>query len=139
MMFVAAQKLIPPSGPFPYLTAVTDTIGATSVGDPPDPSCQLAGFRSIWYRFTPSASGDYAFTTVPFTATRVADTLMAVYKAASCGGPYTEVACNDDAVGYRAAVTLPLTAATTYFVVVWDFDEIPTPGFTTVRYSECRQ
>src|SRR5262249_23704062 len=83
----AGAEVIPSAGPFPYLTAVTDSIRATTTGDPPDPSCQVAGFRSLWYRFSPAASGAYVFTTVSNTATRVFDTLLGIYSAPSCAGP----------------------------------------------------
>ena len=133
----AGAEIIPAAGPFPYLTAITDTIRATTASDPPGPDCQTAGFRSIWYRFVPAASGDYVFTTVPFTATRVFDTLLAIYKSVTCAGPFTEVACNDDAVDLRAAVTTSLTAGTTYYIVVWDLEET-NPGFSTLQLGISR-
>src|SRR2546430_8103100 len=35
----AGAETIPGSGPFPYLTSVTDTTLATTANDPPAPSC----------------------------------------------------------------------------------------------------
>ena len=51
----AGAEVIPTSGPFPHLTAVTDITMATTAGDPPSPSCPFTPFtlsRSIWYSFT---------------------------------------------------------------------------------------
>lgn len=128
----SGAEVIPSAGPFPYLSAITDTIRATEANDPPDPECQLPGFRSIWYRFVPATSGDYVFTTVPYTATRVFDTLLAVYRSASCAGPFTLVACDDDSVELWAAVSAPLVGGTSYYIVAWDLEEA-TPGYTTVQ------
>src|SRR5687768_12116648 len=48
-------ELIPGSGPFPYYSVVIpDVSDATTVGDPPVPSCSAGGVsRSIWYQFAP--------------------------------------------------------------------------------------
>jgi hypothetical protein len=129
----SGAEIIPSAGPFPYLTSITDTLLADSAGDPPDPPCQFAGFRSIWYRFAPATSGDYVFTTESYTATRVFDTLLGIYTSTNgCAGPFTAVACDDDAIGLRAAVKTSMTAGKTYYLVVWDLEEAD-PGFNAVQ------
>jgi len=51
-------EVIPADGPFPYLSSVADTRLAGKTGDPPSPNCAtLNPDRSVWYRFTPAASG----------------------------------------------------------------------------------
>jgi hypothetical protein len=135
--FCAGAEVIPSAGPFPYLTAVTDTLRATEANDPPDSSCQVPGFRSVWYQFTPALSGDYFFTTTSNTATRVFDTLLAIYTSSGCGGPFTSVACNDDSVGLRASAGASLAAGTSYYIVVWDLEEAD-PGYNTVQLGVWR-
>src|SRR5439155_25063570 len=80
-------EVIPPSGPFPYYTAVTDVSEATTIGDP-SASCAFGNpfSHSIWYTFTPEVTSYYTLSSCADTptATRVPDTLMASYT--SSGG-----------------------------------------------------
>jgi hypothetical protein len=131
----SGAEIIPGSGPFPYLTASTDNSLATSAGDPPAPACQTNFSRSVWYQFTPAATSTYTLSTCADTATTVYDTLMAVYTSPNgCGGPFSQVACNDDSCDYRSAITTALNSGTTYYIVVWEAGNDPyTPGETTVQ------
>jgi hypothetical protein len=131
--------VIPAAGPFPYFTSTNDTLLATTNSDPPLPSClSTDARRSVWYRFVPSAAGLYWFTTISNTATRVFDTLLAVYSTPSaCAGPFTLVACNDDFQDFHAAVSATLAANATYYIVVWDAEESD-PGFNTVQLGVWR-
>ena len=134
----AGVEIIPSAGPFPYFTATSDTLLATNVGDPPLPSCTAAGYRSVWYRFAPVASGAYVFTTAANTATRLLDSVVAVYTSSSgCSGPFTEVACGGGSFDVRGAATATLVAGTTYYVVAWDFEGAD-PGFNTVQLGVWR-
>jgi hypothetical protein len=142
--------VIPAAGPFPYLTAVTaDITDATTVGDPPLPSCQNNVSRSIWYTFTPSATARYTISTCSFdgTGTTVTDPVMAIYTSAGgCGGAYTEIptagasdGCDDDSCvsgGLQSVITTRLTGGTQYYIVVWLYDTPPpAPGETAVQLS----
>ena len=145
----AGAEVIPAAGPFPYLTAVTaDITDNTTTGDPPAPSCSVGPFsRSIWYKFTPSATATYQISSCADspTGTTVDDTVMAIYTSSSaCGGTFTQiptgsgsVGCDDDSCGaedFQAVVTTSLTAGTTYYVLVWQFDTPPpTAGNTAVQ------
>lgn len=143
----ANAEVVPAAGPFPFTTSVTaDITDATIVGDPPLPSCQTNVSRSIWYRFSPNATGQYTISSCANapTATTVDDTVMAIYTGGGCGGPFTEVpsgvftdGCDDDtcAVGaLQSVITTRLNAGTTYFIVVWLFDTIaPVGGQTSVQ------
>ena len=141
----AGAEVIPAAGPFPYLTAVTsDITDATTTGDPPLPSCQTNVSRSIWYRFTPSATATYDFSTCASdgTASTVDDTVIAIYTSSTsaCGGIYTQVpaACDDDSCfteSLQSVISnIQLTAGTTYFIVVWQFDTPPpTAGNTAIQ------
>ncbi|HEX4826172.1 MAG TPA: DUF11 domain-containing protein [Candidatus Polarisedimenticolaceae bacterium] len=136
-------EVIPAAGPFPYTTALTaDITNATETGDPAAPSCQPLVSRSIWYVFTPSASGNYTFSSCADapTGTTVDDTVIAVYSSAGVCSALNEVAggCDDDSCGVEDAQAvvsgLPLVAGQTYYVVVWKYDTIaPTVGNTAVQ------
>ena len=120
----AGAEQIPAAGPFPHLTAFADTRLAGRSGDPPGPSCNTpVGLdRSVWFRFTPGSSGQYNFSLCADTGTTVYDTFLAIYSASSCSGPFTRVACNDDACEFQSALATNLTAGTTYYIVAWDPD-----------------
>lgn len=145
----AGAEVIPPAGPFPYLTAVTgDITDATSAGDPSAPTCQTSVSRSIWYRFTPSATAMYTISSCADapTGTTVDDTVMAIYTSSTsnCGGTYTQIpdsadtdGCDDDscaAEAFQSVITTRLNAGTAYFIVVWEFGGTPpTAGNTAVQ------
>lgn len=145
----AGAEVIPAAGPFPYLTAITaDITDATTAGDPPLPTCQTSVSRSIWYRFTPTATATYTISTCADapTGTTVDDTVMAIYTSSTsnCGGTYTEIpisvdtdGCDDDSCASEAlqsVITTRLTAGTAYFIVVSEFGGAPpTAGNTAVQ------
>jgi hypothetical protein len=74
---------------------------------------------SVWYTFTPSASGDYDISTA-CSADGNVDTQILILEG-SCATP-TLVAggCNDDISGtdYRSAVSVSLVAGTTYYILI---------------------
>ena len=139
----ATAEIVPGSGPFPYLTAITaDITDATAVGDPPAPSCQSSVSRSVWYAFTPAATSSYTISSCADapTASTADDTVMAVYtSAAGCAGAFTQIAgaCDDDSCGSeinQSVITAHLTAGVTYYVVVFQFSTTaPTVGNTAVQ------
>jgi hypothetical protein len=148
----AGAEVIAGTGPFPIFTAVTaDITDATVTGDPPVPSCQTSVSRSIWYRFTPAASGVYAISTCGSdgTASTLDDAVMAIYTSSdgTCGGTFTEIptaglsaGCSDDdcvTEALQAVITTQLNAGTQYYIVVWQFEDTPpappTPGNTSVQ------
>src|ERR1041384_831464 len=143
----AGAEIIPAAGPFPYLTAVTaDITDATNTGDPTVPSCQTSVSRSIWYRFTPTATATYTISACADspTGTTVDDTVMAIYTSStsSCGGTYTEIpitvdtdGCDDDSCAseaFQSVITTRLNAGTAYFIVVWEFGASAPLAGTTV-------
>lgn len=142
----AGAQVIPGAGPFPHLTTTVDILDATLTGDPPAPSCQTDVSRSVWYTFTPTASATYTISSCADapTATTVDDTVIAIYTAASCAGPFTEIptagpsdGCDDDSCvteSLQAFITTTLTGGTQYFIVVWEFDATaPTAGNTALQ------
>ena len=140
----AGAEVIPPAGPFPYLTSTTaDITDATTTGDPNVPTCAFLGgpvSRSIWYSFMPSVSGSHTFSVCADapTATTVNDTVLAVYTSTGgCAGPFTQIACDDDTCAtqsLQSVVAATLTSGTTYYIVVWLYDTpAPSPGNTAVQ------
>jgi|GEM_PF-6975781 len=111
-------------GSVPYLSPVIDVLDATTSGDP-SPLPPYTGLkRSIWFKFVPAATALYTVsvgedTQTSFGDLNMTDTVMGLYSATGCAGPFTLVAENDDAGFLRSALTNQLTAGMTYFIVVW--------------------
>jgi uncharacterized repeat protein (TIGR01451 family) len=139
---------IPGAGPFPYLTAITpDVTQATTTGDPGLPSCQTSVSRSIWYNFTPAATGNFTISSCANapTGTTLDDSVITVYTSAGgCAGPFTEIptagtsdGCDDDTCvteALQAVLSTDLTGGTTYWIVVRKFSTTaPTAGNTAVQ------
>lgn len=122
-------RVIPGNGPFPASVFTSNQFAGKSSSDPMVPCVDLdtsdpdAGREaSLWFEFTPAASGTYAISTCGSSA----DTLISVWTGGACGA-YTEVpgGCNDDdesvhCYGGRtdSYLELDLNAQTTYRVMV---------------------
>jgi uncharacterized repeat protein (TIGR03803 family) len=106
--FVNATAIIGSSG-----TISGNNSGATREAGEPDHAGEPGG-RSVWFRWTAPASGEYSFN----TAGSVFDTLLAVYTGASVNA-LTLVASNDQAgASFTSAVSFSATSGTTYQVAV---------------------
>jgi hypothetical protein len=131
----SGASIIPPAGPFPYLTPVADITLATKTNEPA-PSCVARFARSVWYQFTPSISATYILSTSNDTATTVSDTAMVLYSSANgCAGPLTSLACSGDTAdctscGFRAGFSASLSAGSTYYIQVGE-----TPQLANSPYS----
>jgi hypothetical protein len=78
-------------------------------------SCEFDVTRDLWYRFTPSTTGSYRFSTCGASL----DTVLSVYS--SCGG--TELGCDDDGCGVASDLTVNnLIAGTAYLVRVGSYE-----------------
>jgi hypothetical protein len=103
----------------PY-TDTLDTRGATVAQDDPEfAACELnAGKGTVWYKFTPTASGKVKITTLGSDY----DTVLGLFTGTP--GNLTLIACNDDigwvGEGWNTASELfvPLNAGTTYYINV---------------------
>lgn len=119
----AGAILIPTNTAFPYLTPLVTNVNEATLAGDPLPSCiEDAARRGIWYRFVPSQSGIYSFSTGEETATTAFDTIMEVFSSSGeCGAPLTSVECNDDAGGLnnRAGLVASLNAGVNYYILVW--------------------
>lgn len=119
--------LIPTAGPFPYTTAAVSIASATD-GSDPITTCQSNSHKGIWYAFTPDISGSYTISSCQSAAagSTVSDNILGIYtSAASCAGPFTQVACDDDGcttLSLQATITTTLTCGATYYIVASGYD-----------------
>jgi len=96
-------------------TNAQSTLKASSFGDPL-PGC-IDGFgNGVWYQFTPASSGLLLVDTFGSDF----DTGLAAYTG-GCGS-FTEIACNDDSDGVTSALSFPVTAGTTYYLLAGGYD-----------------
>ena len=127
------------AGSLPFLTTTVDVTEATIAGDPPLPSCGYATSRSVWYKFTPTTTDLYEFSTCQAsTATTLSFTVLGLYTASSCGGPFTELARNETTngcdytsgcgSGQGSTLSTYLTAGQTYYLVAWSIYSPPPPA-----------
>jgi len=129
-------EVIPGNLGFPILSSVIQDISeadplSTDLVDIVEPECIGGVSRSVWFQFTPPQTGLYRVSVGRFTATTVIDTVLAMYTSADgCNGPFTSVACNDDAGTedpdvLRSAFMAQLQAGVTYYIVVWQLGDYP--------------
>lgn len=124
--------VIPANGPFPHLTPVISDISfATLVGDPVPPygGSSIYASRSIWYSFSPAASGNYSIKGCNnYTASSLNSMILAVYTSANgCNGPFTMLTfrSNGHPEGpcYQSdqpeLVSYYLSAGTTYYFLIF--------------------
>ncbi len=99
----------------PYLDRVRTTSATTSPDDPiyPCPFVPNQGQKSVWYRYTTSATTPI----VAHTKNSNYDTMLAVWRGTP--GSLTNVACNDDSGGnLQSYLTFTARAGTTYYLQV---------------------
>ena len=98
--------------------AVDDPALACAWGAP----SRAAGYRTVWYKFTPSSNGRVTIDTANNFNPNTYDTILAVYTG-SCGATtLNTVACNDDYQGFASRVTFDVSQDVTYFVEVADWN-----------------
>lgn len=114
-----------------YQTFATTTGMTEEIGDDETyPGCAPTE-GSLWWRFTPPVTGEYAIATGSLTFGPQPNTVISIYTESSPGAgaiyPITEIDCNDEFPSEPsvAGVVLELTAGTEYFIRVADFDEDP--------------
>ena len=138
----SGAQTVPGAGPFPFTSAAYDITDAGTAGDPPANACQPDVSRSIWFRFTPAATGYYSFSLCAGapSATTVPDTVLALYTATGTCAGLTQVAggCDDDScsVGDLQSIVTghQLVAGQIYYAVAWQFGSAaPAPGEETIQ------
>jgi photosystem II stability/assembly factor-like uncharacterized protein len=128
-----------------------DASGATTESTDPVPPCahQYTGlqgntggipngdYKTIWYKFTPAFSANVQMD----TGNSNYDTVLSIWTGAP--GNFTSVACNDDIQAGAISsqlVGVPLTAGTTYYIMVSSFgppdaNPIALGGRSTIDFS----
>ncbi len=101
----------------PYLVSNYNTANATTQGNDPESPCGSSSTRkqsrSVWYRFTPATTGNYAIDTFGSNY----DTVLAVWTGVF--GALTNRGCNDDSAGgLQSSLTVQLNSGTTYYIEV---------------------
>jgi hypothetical protein len=85
---------------------------------PPGPGCGSGFGKSVWYSFTPAASGQVTVSTVGSSF----DTILGIWTGGAIGS-LTQVICNDDSSTtiLQSSVAFNATAGTTYRIQVGGF------------------
>lgn len=104
-------------------------VAATGEPDEPDHVGVSIPLNSAWYRFTPTVSDVYSFSTCALTTF---DTTLAAYTGSSMG-TLVPVAANDDACGLQSRISFIAYAGTTYHLVVDGFGSLT--GSFTLSYG----
>ncbi|MBI5218029.1 MAG: gliding motility-associated C-terminal domain-containing protein [Bacteroidia bacterium] len=97
-----------------------DNTGATATAGVPAPGCASYQGADIWFSVTVPAGGHLVFDTQAGTVT---DAGMAIYSASSCSGPFTLIACDDDAgSGLMPRIDKTgLTPGFTIYIRMWNY------------------
>ncbi len=115
-------------GALPWTSSAFDVTLATATGDPTAPTCQTNVARSIWFTFTPAATGNYYISSCQSDAagSTVPDIVLGIYTSTGgCAGPFTQVVCDDDGcttLNFQSLISSAnLTSGTTYYIVAWQY------------------
>jgi autotransporter-associated beta strand protein len=84
----------------PYQDLVNTTTATTDVEDPAMSCGGANNTKSVWYRFTPAATGPVAFNTFGSSY----DTVLAIYTGSP--GGFTQIGCNDQFNGSQSSLTV---------------------------------
>ncbi len=128
-------------GPIPTRTAAVNNANASNGTDPAH-TCQASSGNGIWYTYVPAVTGSYTFSTCQLDApgSTIPDAILSIYTSAGgCAGPFTSVACDDDAcgapLGLQSVVTTSLTCGTQYYILVSGFGAVPSVGDIQFRVT----
>jgi hypothetical protein len=110
----------------PY-SATQDTSGATASAT--DPDCDADGFtaidgHSVWHAFHPASSDPVRISTFGSTY----DTVLSVYRVdgdGRTGTTLTQVACDDDFIGFQSQVLLSPVVGERYLILTARFGSGP--------------
>ncbi|MEZ4590697.1 MAG: hypothetical protein R3D55_06085 [Chloroflexota bacterium] len=79
------------------------------------------GYRTVWYKFTPTSNGRVTIDTANNFNPNSYDTILAVYTGSCGAATLNMVTCNDDYQGFASRVTFNVSKDVTYFVEVADW------------------
>lgn len=96
--------------------------GATASTGVPAPTCSFYTGGDVWFRVTIPAGGTVTVTADVAGGSLIGDMGMALYTAASCSGPFTQVACDDDSgPGLMPQITYTGAPGTVLWVRMWEY------------------
>ena len=95
-----------------------DPVLSCAWGSPSRPQ----GYRTVWYKFTPTSNGRVTIDTANNFNPNSYDTILAVYTGTCGAATLSQVACNDDYQGFASRVTFDVSKNVTYFVEVADWN-----------------
>lgn len=135
-----AATVLLPNGTLCTAPTTGTNVGATTTNpsgynNPGGTGCGTAAApKDVWYTFTTGASGPSSFG-VTVTVTGNPAGLLRLFSAASCAGPFTQVACasgtGSNTVSARL-ITGALLANTTYYIMVAGYTSTDTQGPFTI-------
>lgn len=82
---------------------------------------RLQGYRTVWYKFTPTSNGRVTIDTTNNFNANSYDTILAVYTGSCGAATLSMVTCNDDYQGFASRVTFNVSKDVTYYVEVADW------------------
>lgn len=131
-----SAAVLPGSAPFPPYTVAVDATNATLNAADPLLSCNSGGDgnQTVWYSYTPDASGDVDISTFGSITAGGGelDTAHGAYIG-SCGA-LVEVACVDQ--GLNDSLALTVTAGQTYYIKVGQFQGRSDAGTVVINVEE---
>src|SRR5210317_1535757 len=131
-------EVLPGSAPFPPYSTSVDATDATFNPADPQLSCNNDdGTQTVWYAYTPDASGWVDLNTVGSTTAGGGelDTAHGAFTG-SCG-ELVEVACIDS--GLNDNLNVNVEAGTTYYIKVGQFAGGSDAGTVVMNVEECRE
>ena len=94
-----------------------DPILSCAWGTPSRPQ----GYRTVWYKFTPTSNGRVDINTSNSSNPNSYDTILAVYTGSCGAATLSMIACNDDYQGFASNVTFNVSKDVTYYVEIADW------------------
>ncbi|MGB3591599.1 MAG: lectin-like protein, partial [Nonlabens sp.] len=91
---------------------------ATDDSFAPSDICATSVENTVWYSFTPTASGSHDITSVIGSCTPFNNGLQAGVLSGNCGGPYTSLGCGFLAANSTSTFNTNLTAGQQVFLVL---------------------
>lgn len=137
--FANATPITFTSLPSPYINTVTGAQNTNVLREDPIHECQgevvypTNGTHTLWWSYTPTIDTELTLDTLSSTGSYT-DTVMSVFTGTL--GNFESVACNDDepapGASFRSKITnLPVTAGTTYYILVSRWSLNPTTSAAT--------
>ncbi|MEZ4937483.1 MAG: gliding motility-associated C-terminal domain-containing protein [Crocinitomicaceae bacterium] len=105
-----------------------NNVGATGTTSPAAPSCGAYNGEDVWFAALVPPSGNLTLDAQAGTLTNIN---MAVYSASDCGGPFTEIGCDNNSSTNPNMPSIDLsglTPGTVVYIRVWDTYLAPIPG-----------